>query len=193
MALLGVRLQLGLEGRELGKRRIGVGLLLALAARGVVAEILLLAPILGEMRPLATRPFGTLAARTIRPIALPVGTMLATRHALGPLTALAAVATKFTRWAAPPATMLLCGLFHRRARFDGGRFGIGVRRNGALRRSTLRRCRRYALRRPLALACVLPAGRTSRGTPLVATAAGSPDIDQFRLARNRGCRRRFGR
>src|SRR5450755_1622280 len=32
MALLGVRLQLGLQGCELGKRRIGVGLLLALPA-----------------------------------------------------------------------------------------------------------------------------------------------------------------
>ena len=52
-ALLGVRLELGLEGRELGKRRIRIGLLLALAARSVIAAILLLVAILGEMRSLA--------------------------------------------------------------------------------------------------------------------------------------------
>ena len=85
MALLGVCLQLGLQGRKLGKRRIGVRLLLALPALGrlpailgvVVAMVLiavvliavllaaLILAILGKgRRPFATR-FGTRFGRTI--------------------------------------------------------------------------------------------------------------------------------
>ena len=40
VALLGIGLKLGLEGGKLGKRRIGVRLLVALAARRVIAPIL---------------------------------------------------------------------------------------------------------------------------------------------------------
>src|SRR5215831_10386154 len=53
-AFLGVRLELGLEGRKLGKRGVGVGLLLALATRDVVAAVLgRLAAVFSELRPLA--------------------------------------------------------------------------------------------------------------------------------------------
>src|SRR5947209_6773193 len=51
-ALLGIRLKLGLEGRKLGKWRVWVDLLLALAMRGVVAMILMLGSGFDEMRPL---------------------------------------------------------------------------------------------------------------------------------------------
>jgi hypothetical protein len=46
MALLGVCLQLGLQGRKLGKRRVGVGLLLALPALRRLPAILMVVAVL---------------------------------------------------------------------------------------------------------------------------------------------------
>ena len=113
-ALLGVCLELGLEGGELGKRRVRIGLLLALTPRDVVAALSLLVTILGKVRSLAALPFGAVAARAIRPIAVPLRTLLRTLFPLTPPGRFAfAIPAKFARRATSTSTMLLGGLFRR--------------------------------------------------------------------------------
>jgi hypothetical protein len=123
-AFLRVRLKLGLEGRKLGKWRVWIDLLLALAKRGVVATILVLSSGFREMRPLAAPTFGT--------ITLTFGTVLAAVISLAPLAAVAAFAPEFVLRAAL-ATITWSSLFGRRTCLHGG-LGSAARRDGALLR-----------------------------------------------------------
>ena len=170
-APLGVRLKLGLEGRKLGKRRVWVDLLLALANRRVVATILVVGPAFAEMRPLAACALGT--------ITLTFGTMLGAMISLAPLAAVVAFAPEFTLRPAARATMTWSFLFDWRTCLDD-RFGPVRRRNGALLR-----CVRG--RRPIvALAGALPLGRAPLAAPLFAAAARAPHIDELRLRSHPG-------
>jgi hypothetical protein len=172
-ALLGVRLKLGLEGRKLGKRRVWVDLLLALAKRRrVVATILVLGPALCEMRPLAACALGT--------ITLTFGTVLGAMISLAPLAAVVAFAPEFTLRPAAWAALTWSFLFGWRTCLDD-RFGPVRRRNGAL----LRR----GWRPIVALARALPLGRAPLAAPLLAAAARAPHFDELRLHRRLGCLR----
>src|ERR1700720_1762940 len=113
VALLGVRFQLSLEGGKLGKRRVGIGLLIALATRGVIAAVLVLVAVFHE-------------AGALRTILLAFRTNMLP---LAPLTAVVALAPL----RATSTTMLRGGLFDRRASFDHV-LGAALRRDGALRR-----------------------------------------------------------
>src|SRR6266849_1543069 len=169
-ALLGVRLKLGLEGRKLGKRRVWVGLLLALAVRGVVATILVVGSGFHEMRPLAAPALGT--------ITLTFGTMLGAMISLAPLAAVVAFAPQLALRPAR-ATMPCSFLFDWRTCLDDG-LGSVLRRNGALRRCVRRWRPTVALARPL------PLGRAPLAAPLFAAAARPPYVDEFRLHRRPG-------
>src|SRR6266849_1980536 len=170
-ALLGVRLKLGLEGRKLGKRRVWVGLLLALAVRGVVATILVLGSGFHEMRPLAAPALGT--------ITLTFGTVLGAMISLAPLAAVVAFAPEFTLRPAARATMTWSFLFDWRTCLDD-RFGAVRRRNGAF----LRCIRGW---RPIgALARALPLGRAPLTAPLFAAPPRAPHIDELRLRSHPG-------
>src|SRR5260370_4659558 len=171
-ALLGVRLKLGLEGRKLGKRRVWVSLLLALAKRRVIVTILVLGPALREMRPVAAGALGT--------ITLTFGTVLGAMISLAPLAAVVAFAPEFTLRPAARATMTWSFLFDWRSCLDD-RFGP-VRRssNGALLRCV------PGWRPIVALAGALPLGRTPLAPSLLAAAARAPHIDELRLRRRGG-------
>jgi hypothetical protein len=169
-ALLGVRLQLGLEGRKLGKRRVWVSLLLALAKRRVIATILVIGPGLREMRPLAARALGT--------ITLTFGTVLGAMISLAPLAAVVAFAPEFALRPAR-AAMTWSFLFGWRTGVDD-RFCPVRRRNGAL----LRCVRGWRPIVPLVRA--LPLGRAPLAAPLFAAAAWAPHIDELRLRRRPG-------
>jgi hypothetical protein len=60
-ALLGGSLKLRLERRQLGKRRIWISLLLALAMGREIATVLVIAPALAHARPIAAAAIGTIA------------------------------------------------------------------------------------------------------------------------------------
>jgi hypothetical protein len=173
VALLGICLQLGLQGRKLGKRRVGVWLFLALAALGrpaailVVVALLLVLPIVLAMfsamvlckgrRPVSGTPF---AAR--------FGTSLAL---VARFRLIAAIPAKFPGRPAPAATVMgLLGLGSR-FRCNGGRLGAGGRRSGTLR----------SLGGAIA-AAVGTARWTAWAAALLAPAAGPPYLDEFRLA-----------
>jgi len=109
-ALFGVRLELRLESRKLGKRRVGVGLLLALTTRGVIAVVLGLNAVFCRMQ--------ALDAWALRTVPLAFQTMLPS----APLAAIVSLAP----------TAMLCGrFFDHRARFDGCRAVLP--RRGVLR------------------------------------------------------------
>src|SRR5260370_2827836 len=155
-ALLGVRLKLGLEGRKLGKRRVWVSLLLALAKRRVIVTILVLGPAFREMRPVAAGALGT--------ITLTFGTVLGAMISLAPLAAVVAFAPEFTLRPAARATMTWSFLFDWRTCLDD-RFGPVRRRNGALRRGW----------RPIvALAGAVPLGRAPLAPSLLPSAPPAP-------------------
>src|SRR5258708_16209168 len=170
-ALLGVRLKLGLEGRKLGKRRVWVDLLLALAKRRVVATILVFGPAFCDMRPLAACPLGT--------ITLTFGTVLGAMISLAPLAAVVAFAPEFTLRPAARATMTWSFLFDWRTRLDD-RFGAVRRRNGAF----LRCIRGW---RPIgALARALPLGRAPLTAPPLPAPPPAPPLPQLPLHRRPG-------
>src|SRR5260370_32936448 len=121
-ALLGVRLKLGFEGRKLGKRRVWVDLLLALAKRRVVATILVLGPAFREMRPVAAGALGT--------ITLTFGTVLGAMISMAPLAAVVAFARELTRRPAARAPMTWSFLLHGRTCHDATLAPV-PRRNGA--------------------------------------------------------------
>jgi hypothetical protein len=191
MRLLCICLELRLEGSELGKRRIGIGLLLALAARtripailGVVATVLLVAR---RMIPAAPLLSATLLAAFLL-IATFLTPLLAILAEGGPLAA-APLATRFgsplpriagsltlsranlPRWTAPvPALVGLRGLC-----------------SGCRRLSVRGDC---AIGRRLCPIAMLAMGGTARTAALLAAAARSPDLDELRFGRRGGALRR---
>jgi hypothetical protein len=173
MALLGICLQLGFQGRKLGERRIGVGLFLALAALRRLAAILVVVALLLVM-PIVLAMFSAMVLRKgRRPVS---GTPLAARFGaalalLARFRLIAAIPAKFSWRPAPAATVMgLLGLGSR-FRCNGGRLGAGCRRGATLR----------SLGGAIA-AAVGTARRTAWAAALLAPAAGPPYLDEFRLA-----------
>jgi len=174
MALLGICLQLGFQGRKLGERRVGVGLFLALAAILVVVALLLVMPmILAMVLPMILAMFSAMAlckgrrpvSRT--PFAARFGTVFALVARFRPI---AAIPAKFSGRPAPAATVMgLLGLGSR-VRRNGGRLGGGRRSGNAVRN----------LARAIA-AAVGTARRTAWAAALLAPAARPPYLDEFRL------------
>jgi hypothetical protein len=181
MALLGICLQLGFQGRKLGERRIGVGLFLALAALRrlaailvVVALLLVMPMILAMVLPVVLAMFSAMVLCKGRrpvsatPFAARFGTVLAL---VARFRLIAAIPAKFSGRPAPAATVMgLLGLGSR-FRCNGGRLGAGRRRGGTLR----------SLSGAIA-AAVGTARRTAWAAALLAPAAGPPYFDEFRLA-----------
>ena len=178
MALLGICLQLGFQGRKLGERRVGVGLFLALAAILVVVALLLVMPMILAMvlpivLPMILAMFSAMALRKGRrpvsrtPFAARFGTVFALVARFRPI---AAIPAKFSGRPAPAAAVMgLLGLGSRFRR-NGGRLGGGRRSGNAVRN----------LARAIA-AAVGTARRTARAAALLAPAAGPPHLDEFRL------------
>jgi hypothetical protein len=192
--LLGGRLKLRLEGRELGERRLGVRLLLALAMRGEVATVLVVAagslPVLGVIRPFAPA--------TLRTVALAVRTLVRAVFTLALLVAAAlfTFAPELALWGAW-AALMAAFLFGGRPSL-AGRLLLGAAfrfRGGAFRR--LASGRRFSVGLMTALPLLL---RTPRAASLFAAAARTPHLDELRLCGRRRrdsrlhiCRRFLGR
>jgi hypothetical protein len=197
MALLGVRLQLGLQGRELGKRRIGVGLLLALPALrrfapviGVVAVIMAVTLVLPVVRTVVVLAMVLAVLLAIlgesrRPFAGRFGARIGS--AVTGLARFGLVALAEFPWRTTPAAMVtgLLGLGSRFRR-HGGRLGTG--RLGG-RRLGGRHARTLSGPGWAVAAAVLTARRTARTAALLAPTAGSPHLDEFGLSRSFGNRR----
>lgn len=202
-ALLGVGLELGLEGGELGKGRIRIGLLVALPPRQVFAPAFLLVTILVAI----LAKSWPLAAFARRPRGPCRSLSLLLRAAGAALTGF--IAADFAGRAVTPAPVMAFGAglgidagFRRGSRrFASARRGIAVGRliRRLIRQSLIRRLGRRligqwgrcgtSLRLPGALAMVATR-RAALGAPLFAAAAGTPDLDEFRLAgRDRRLRR----
>jgi hypothetical protein len=176
MALFGVCLQLGLQGRKLGERRVGVGLLLPLAALRRLAAILVVAAVplvVAVILALVLAMFPAMVLRKGRrpvsatPFAARFGTALAL---VARFRLIAAIPAKFSGRPAPAATVMgLLGLGSR-FRCDGGRLGAGRWRGDTL--SSLGGA---------IPAAVGTARRTARAAALLAPPAGPPHLDEFWL------------
>jgi hypothetical protein len=169
--LLGGRLKLRLEGRELGERRIGVRLLLALAMRGEVATVLVVAagslPVLGVIRPFAPA--------TLRTVALAVRTLLRAVFTLAPVaTALFAFAPELALRAALATLLMAAFLFDGRSSLAGRLLGAAFRFRAS--------GRRFSVGLMTTLPLLL---RTPLATPFFAAAARAPNFDELRLCRRR--------
>jgi hypothetical protein len=184
-------LELGLERRELGKRRIGIGLALAPIASIAAFDVL------GSQLGIAIRTVATIALRTIaarRPalVALlwaiwslgtllgPLGTLLRARRMLGTLlgpVATTALPTFTTMMATMPAMMLASATLARLG-------GAGFRRRSG--RRTL--CGHWSLAATMRL-------RLAVRPALLALKASTrtPDLDKIGLLRLCRCRLDFGR
>jgi hypothetical protein len=177
VALLGICLQLGFQGRKLGERRVGVGLFLALAALGRLAAILVVVSLLLVMPMILAMVLPMFSAMVLGKGGRPVsGTPLAARFGtalalVARFRLIAAIPAKFSGRPAPAATVMgLLGLGSR-FRGNGGRLGAGGRRGGTL----------PSLGGAIA-AAVGTARWTAWAAALLAPAAGPPYLDEFRLA-----------
>src|SRR5215469_4308631 len=118
-ALLGIRLELGLQGRKLGEGRVWIDLGLALAMRRVVAAFPVLASIFRETR--------SLAAHVLRAIIPRFGTTLGAMLSLAPVAAVVAFVPESSLPAAH-ATMP-CSVFFGLHAWLNCRLGSAVRRD----------------------------------------------------------------
>src|SRR5215813_12154183 len=172
--LLGVRLELGLQGRKLGERRIRVRL--AVATVAAVATLDVLCAQLGiAVRPIAA--VGAIAARLAALIAVlalrAFATPFAARRPIGAIRPIRPVAAARPIGALVAAMSMLVGraLGRSRPRGDGYLDGHAFAARGDGCPRLLCRTRRAAALR----------GQPRRTALAVGTAARSPDFDQFGL------------
>jgi hypothetical protein len=199
MRLLGICLELGLERGELGKRRIGVGLLLALpalAATILVAAMLLVAMLSPTVIAVTVIAIATLLPAALLPAMLLIGRFLAAPLLIAPLLiapVLAipaegrplAAAPLSARFGSPltliPVALALSKLAGRAAPMPAL---VGLRLLCARRLAI--RGGGCALDRGLCPIAVLTVGGTTRTAALLAAAARPPDLNKLRLGRGGG-------
>jgi hypothetical protein len=206
MRLLCICLELRLEGSELGKRRIGIGLLLALPARPGIPAILgvepavLLAAIRIAMVPAtpllpATLLAAVLLAPFLTPLLIPpfliapflIASLLAVL-AEGRSFATASLAARFgpplAVIAGLPTLALALAEFARRTAPVPALVGLPLLCPGGRRLAV--RSGDCAIGRRLRPVAMLAMGGTARTTALLAAAARTPNLDQLRLGRRGG-------